>query len=246
MTTCASALRLQGGGVATTTGRRFLLQSGGASLLVSSVVFPAGALEDAPIDMDKIRALASKRQNMDMSVPKDRDPRDVSLKDVVMGSNGAVIRLDNAEIKEMERIGFLVKDSFRGRAPDFYSLRDFQPRGWYSAPLKSTETAMGRFMQNTEGIDLEQVMIDRAAKLRASVAAKAAAVSDEKPPPNWEAPIKDDGTYCGVGKYQTLCADPSPGQKFIAEALEGKNSAPPEKLKFTPVVETLSNKLFKK
>ena len=57
--------------------------------------------------------------------------------DVVLGANGAVVRLDPDEVREMERIGFLVKDSFRGKAPDFWSLRDFQPRNWFSEPVDS-------------------------------------------------------------------------------------------------------------
>ena len=59
------------------------------------------------------------------------------------------------------------------------------------------------------------------------------------------APVADDGTICGYGRYATKCADPTPGQVFIKNAVEGaspKGIAPPEKIVFTPLVETLSKK----
>merc|ERR1719271_400504 len=114
------------------TARRTALRLGAAGLVL--VAAPVRA-EEAPIDMDKIRELAAKKGSIDMSVPKSRDPLDKSLVEVVLGVNGAVIKLEPDELREMERVGFLVKDSFRGRAPEFWSLRDFTPRGWYSEPV---------------------------------------------------------------------------------------------------------------
>ena len=175
---------------------------------------PAFAEEDAPIDMDKIRAIAAKRQNVDMSVPRDRDPRDQSLIDVVLGSNGAVLRCTPQEVKEMSRVGFLVKDSFRGRAPDYWSLRDVQPRGWYSEPAaRAYGGGLGGALTPADerAADLEAL----AASLRRSVAEKVAAVAGDAAPERWEAPVADDGTWCGYGSYAAapnspVSDDPSP------------------------------------
>ena len=73
----------------------------------------------------------------------------------------------------------------------------------------------------------------------------AAQVGGDPPPEGWLAPVADDGTICGYGRYATKCADPTPGQVFIKNAVEGaspKGIAPPEKIVFTPLVETLSKK----
>ena len=237
---CACALRLP----AATTSRRAV--GGGVAALLASGVAPARAVEEAPIDMDKIRALAAKRETVNMVLPKDADPRDRSLKDVVLGTNGAVIRCTIEEVKEMERVGLIVKDCFRGRSPDFYSLRDFTPRNWYSAPLSSTENGVARFLAVSDGRDYKAEVEAQAAALRASVTAKAVEAAGAPPPDGWIPPVKDDGTICGVGRYASKCADPSPGQLFVENAIKAKDmprAAPPEKVKPTPFVEQLSKKI---
>ena len=226
--------------------RRAFGVGAGAALAGAALPAPGRAAEEPPIDMDKIRALAAKKQTMDLRVPTQSDPRDRALKLVVLASNGAVLRLEPDEVKEMERVGFLVKDGFRGRAPDYLSLRDFQPRDWYSAPLSSVwENGVDRFKAVSDGRDYTAEVEAKARALRTSVAEKAAAVGGDLPPEGWLAPVRDDGTICGYGRYATKCADPTPGQAFIKNAVEGaspKGIAPPEKLVFTPLVETLSKK----
>ena len=169
--------------------------------------------DDAPIDMDKIRALAAKKGSMDMSLPGlGKDPaKDKALVDVVLGANGAVVRLDPDEVREMERIGFLVKDSFRGKAPDFWSLRDFQPRNWFSEPVdRFYGMSVAGF--TAPASDRSAANEQYAASLRRSVAEKVAAVASQPSPDNWEPPVKDDGKYCGYGDYRSLCSEKTKGQ----------------------------------
>ena len=74
------------------TARRTALRIGTASLI--QIALPA--LADTEIDMDKIRALAAKKGSMDMSLPGiGKDPaKEKALVDVVLGANGAVVKLD--------------------------------------------------------------------------------------------------------------------------------------------------------
>jgi len=159
----------------------------------------------------------------------------------VLGANGAVVKLDPDEVREMERIGFLVKDSFRGRAPDFWSLRDFQPPKWYSEPVDRfygmsvagfTVPAAERSAANEQ----------YAASLRRSVAEKVASVASQTPPSNWEVPVQDDGKYCGYGDYRSLCSEKTKGQKFIEEYLNPtpKNAQPPVKMQVENPIEKFS------
>ena len=60
-----------------------------------------------------------------------------------------------------------------------------------------------------------------------------------------QAPVPDSGEICGYGRFQTKCADPSPGQKWLAESANLKIVSPPEKIKVTPIVETAIKKLSK-
>ena len=223
------------------TARRNALRIGAAGLV--QIAAPARA-EDAPIDMDKIRALAAKKGSMDMSVPKQKDPQDRSVVDVVLGANGAVLKMDPDEVREMERIGFLVKDSFRGRAPDFYSLRDFQPLHWFSEPVQSFYGGLsgGPGSLLLPGAERAAANDERAAGLRRSVAEKVAAVASLSPPANWEPPVKDEGKYCGYGDYRTLCSEKTKGQKFLDEYLNPtpKNAQPPVKLQIESPIEKLS------
>lgn len=221
--------------------RRGVLVGGGGSVLAQFLAgAPAVAAEDAPIDMDKIRALSQKgREGLNLAAPRDRDPRDRSLKEVTLGWNGAVVRLEPEEAREMERVGLLVKDGFRGRPPDYLSLRDFQPRGWYSAPAESQLTGLDRV--NTAGADRAAMLRERSAAINAAVEAKVAAVGKDPAPDGWIPPVPDDGAVCGLGAYATKCADKSPGQKLLDNAA-APLKPPPEKLKFEPVIETLSRK----
>ena len=114
----------------------------------------------------------------------------------------------------MERIGFLVKDSFRGKAPDFWSLRDFQPRNWYSEPV---DRFYGMSVAGFTAPASERSAANEqyAASLRRSVAEKVASVAGQpSPPSNWEVPVKDDG-HRGYGDYRSLCSEKTKGQKFI-------------------------------
>ena len=174
MALCATAAALR------PTARRTALRIGAANLL--TIAAPALA-DDAPIDMDKIRALAAKKGSMDMSLPGlGKDPaKDKALVDVVLGANGAVVRLDPDEVREMERIGFLVKDSFRGKAPDFWSLRDFQPRNWFSEPVdRFYGMSVAGF--TAPASDRSAANEQYAASLRRSVAEKVAAVASQPSP----------------------------------------------------------------
>ena len=233
MALCAAASALR------PTARRTALRLGTASII--QIALPA--LADAEIDMDKIRALAAKKGSMDMSLPGlGKDPsKEKALVDVVLGANGAVVKLDPDEVREMERIGFLVKDSFRGKAPEFWSLRDFQPPKWYSEPVDRfygmsvagfTVPAAERSAANEQ----------YAASLRRSVAEKVASVAGQAPPSNWEVPVQDDGKYCGYGDYRSLCSEKTKGQKFIEEYLNPtpKNAPPPTKIQVENPIEKLS------
>ena len=190
--------------------------------------------------MDRIRALSAKtRARTNPAPPRDRDPRDRALTDVVLGWNGAVVRLDPDEVREMERVGLLVKDGFRGRAPDYLSLRDFQPRGWYSAPLETQLSAADRVFG--QGVDRAAALRARVDRINASVDEKVAAVAAAPPPAGWLPPERDDGSRCGVGAYESACADKSRGQRFLEGSVRAP-APPPDKLKFEPVLETLSRK----
>jgi hypothetical protein len=223
------------------TARRTALRLGAAGLVLAAAPVRA---DEPPIDMDKIRELAAKKGSIDMSVPKSRDPLDKSLVEVVLGVNGAVIKLEPDELREMERVGFLVKDSFRGRAPEFWSLRDFTPRGWYSEPVDrfygGLSGSPGSLLLSSA--ERSAANEERAASLRRSVAEKVAAVSNSPPPDNWEPPVKGDGKYCGYGDYRTLCSEKTTGQKFIEEYLNPtpKNKPPPVKLQVESPIEKLS------
>ena len=234
MALCATAAALR------PTARRTALRIGTASII--QIALPVQA-DDTPIDMDKIRALAAKKGSMDMSLPGiGKDPsKEKALVDVVLGANGAVVKLDPDEVREMERIGFLVKDSFRGKAPDFWSLRDFQPPKWYSEPVDRfygmsvagfTVPAAERSAANEQ----------YAASLRRSVAEKVASVASQTPPSNWEVPVQDDGKYCGYGDYRSLCSEKTKGQKFIEEYLNPtpKNAPPPTKIQVENPIEKFS------
>ena len=234
MALCATAAALR------PTARRTALRIGAANLL--TIAAPALA-DDAPIDMDKIRALAAKKGSMDMSLPGlGKDPaKDKALVDVVLGANGAVVRLDPDEVREMERIGFLVKDSFRGKAPDFWSLRDFQPRNWFSEPVdRFYGMSVAGF--TAPASDRSAANEQYAASLRRSVAEKVAAVASQPSPDNWEPPVKDDGKYCGYGDYRSLCSEKTKGQKFIDSYLNPtpKNAQPPVKLQIENPIEKFS------
>ena len=231
MALCATAAALR------PTARRTALRIGAANLL--TIAAPALA-DDAPIDMDKIRALAAKKGSMDMSLPG-VGKQDKALVDVVLGANGAVVRLDPDEVREMERIGFLVKDSFRGKAPDFWSLRDFQPRNWFSEPVdRFYGMSVAGF--TAPASDRSAANEQYAASLRRSVAEKVAAVAGQPSPDNWEAPVKDDGKYCGYGDYRSLCSEKTKGQKFIDSYLNPtpKNAQPPVKLQIENPIEKFS------
>ena len=180
MALCATASALR------PTARRNALRLGTASII--QIALPA--LADTEIDMDKIRALAAKKGSMDMSLPGiGKDPaKEKALVDVVLGANGAVVKLDPDEVREMERIGFLVKDSFRGKAPDFWSLRDFQPPKWYSEPVdRFYGMSVAGF--TTPAADRSAANEQYAASLRRSVAEKVASVASQTPPSNWEVPV---------------------------------------------------------
>ena len=211
-----------------------------AAALARVVGGPGGAWAAEEIDMERIRALSAKtRGGLNPAPPKDRDPRDRSLADVVLGWNGAVVRLEPEEVREMERVGLLVKDGFRGRPPDYLSLRDFQPRGWYSAPLESQLSAADRVLG--QGVDKRAALAARVARINASVDEKVAAVGGAPPPAGWLPPERDDGSVCGVGAYASACAEKTRGQRFLEGAVQPPRP-PPEKRQFEPVLETLSRK----
>ena len=55
--------------------------------------------------------------------------------------------------------GFLARDSYRGRPPEYLTLRDFAPRGFYPAPLRSTDSFALNVMANTKSLDRQALSV---------------------------------------------------------------------------------------